>query len=661
VLRISGLTLARGARRLLVDANLTVHDRHKVGLVGANGSGKSSLFAAIRGELIAEAGEIDVPAAWTLAHVAQETPATRIPAIDHVQDGDAELRALERMLLNSAALDAPTLAEVHHRFETIGGYAARARAATLLAGLGIDESRQSHPVEQFSGGWRMRINLAQALMCRSDLLLLDEPTNHLDLDAVLWLEDWLRRYEGTLLLITHDRDFLDGVVDTIVHVDNQRLMAYSGNYAQFERERAARLALTQSAYAKQQRQVAHLRSYIDRFRAKATKARQAQSRIKALERMELIAPAHVDSPFGFAFAPVDTGARQLVRLEHTTLGYPGAAPILTGVDWSVLSGARIGLLGANGAGKSTLLKALAGMLAPLDGERSVAQQLRLGYFAQHQVEQLRADETPLWHFARLEPLERRRAAPRRESRPLGGQRSDEVASVGAPSEQEIRDFLGGFDFRGEMAMSPVARLSGGEKARLTLALIVRERPNLLLLDEPTNHLDIEMREALTEALQDYEGALIVVAHDRHLLRATVDELWLVAEGAVRPFEGDLDDYRAWVLDRARGNARREPGGSDATKPAVERRAQKREEAQARQRRADVRKPLLSRQAAVEQDLERLGAEKQALDAWLGSADAYVDDAKERLIASIERQGELVWMLAKLEAEWLEIAESLDAT
>jgi ATP-binding cassette, subfamily F, member 3 len=632
VLRISGLTLARGARRLLVDANLTVHDRHKVGLVGANGSGKSSLFAAIRGELIAEAGEIDVPAVWTLAHVAQETPATPVPAIDYVQDGDAELRALERALANSAALDEQTLAELHHRFEAIGGYAARARAATLLAGLGIGESRQSNRVEQFSGGWRMRINLAQALMCRSDLLLLDEPTNHLDLDAVLWLEDWLRRYEGTLLLITHDRDFLDGVVDTIVHVDNQRLVAYSGNYAQFERERAARLALTQSAYAKQQRQVAHLRSYIDRFRAKATKARQAQSRIKALERMELIAPAHVDSPFGFAFAPVDTGARQLVRLEHATLGYPGTAPILTDVDWSVLSGARIGLLGANGAGKSTLLKALAGMLAPLEGERSVAQQLRLGYFAQHQVEQLRADETPLWHFTTREPQAR---------------------------EQELRDFLGGFDFRGEMAMSPVARLSGGEKARLTLALIVRERPNLLLLDEPTNHL--EMREALTEALQDYEGALIVVAHDRHLLRATVDELWLVADGAVRPFDGDLDDYRAWVLDRARRTPRREPSGVDATKPATDRRAQKREEAQIRQKRAEARRPLLARRAAVDADIARLTAEKQALDEWLASADAYVEGAKERLVASIERQGELVWMLAKLEAEWLEIAESLDAT
>ena len=632
MLRISHLTLARGARRLLNDAELTIHDRHKVGIVGANGSGKSSLFAAIRGELLPDAGEVDVPAAWTVAHVAQETPPATTAAIEHVQDGDAELRAIERALAQPQLHSAEQLAELHHRFDAIGGYGARARAATLLAGLGIPEDRQSQPVAHFSGGFRMRINLAQALMCRSDLLLLDEPTNHLDLDAVLWLEDRLRRFPGTLLLITHDRDFLDAVVDTVVHVDGEKLVAYSGNYSQFERERISMLALTQAAYVKQQRQIAHLRSYIDRFRAKATKARQAQSRIKALERMEIIAPAHVDSPFSFAFPAVDTHARQLVRLADATLGYSDAQPVLVDVNWSVLAGARIGLLGANGAGKSTLLKGLAGTLVPLAGERTVAQQLRLGYFAQHQVEQLRVDETPLWHLARLEPSVR---------------------------EQELRDHLGGFDFRGEKVTAPVARLSGGEKARLTLALIVRERPNLLLLDEPTNHLDIEMRESLTEALQDYEGALIVVAHDRHLLRATVDELWLVADQSVTPFDGDLDDYRAWVLDRARRAARREDAST--AKPAADRRAQKREEAQVRQKRADARKPLLARQAALDADLERLGAEKQALDAWLSSPEAYSNDVKERLVASIERQGELTWTLARLEAEWLEVAEALDAT
>ncbi len=633
MLRISQLTLSRGTRRLLDGAELTVHDRHKVGVVGANGSGKSSLFAAIRGELIPDAGAIDLPPAWTLAHVAQETPATPVAAIEYVLDGDRELRTLERALGDSNAHDGAHLAELHHRFEAINGYGARARAATLLAGLGFTEALQSQSVERFSGGWRMRINLAQALMCRSDLLLLDEPTNHLDLDAVLWLEDWLRRYEGTLLLITHDRDFLDAVVDTIVHVDAGKLVAYTGNYGQFERERAAKLALQQSSFAKQQRQVEHLRSYIDRFRAKATKARQAQSRIKALERMELIAAAHVDSPFTFSFAPVDGAARQLVSLENVTLGYANAQPALRGVDWSVLSGARIGLLGANGAGKSTLLKALAGTLPPLAGDRSQSQHLRLGYFAQHQVEQLRPDQSPLWHLSRLEPQAR---------------------------EQEWRDYLGGFDFRGAMATSPVARFSGGEKARLTLALIVRERPNLLLLDEPTNHLDIEMREALTEALQDYGGALIVVAHDRHLLRATVDELWLVADGAVQPFDGDLDDYRAWVLDRARAARHGDPP-RDVGKSSTDRRAQKRDEAQARQKRANTRKPLLARRSVVEQDIERLGAERATLDAWLASTEAYAEDAKPRLVAALERAGEVTWTLARLESEWLEIAEALDAT
>jgi len=630
MLRITNLVLARGTKRLLDNASLTLHDRHKAGLVGANGSGKSSLFAAIRGELSPDAGAIDLPARWTLAHVAQETPAVPTPAIDYVQDGDRELRDVERALA-TAGHDGAEIAELHHRYEAIGGYGAKARAATLLAGLGFSEPRQAMAVDTFSGGWRMRLNLAQALMCRSDLLLLDEPTNHLDLDAVLWLEDWLRRYPGTLLLITHDRDFLDAVVDTIVHVDQRALTTYSGNYAQFERERAQQLALQQGTYARQQRQIAHLRAFIDRFRAKATKARQAQSRIKALERMELIAAAHVDSPFTFTFPAVDIAARQLVRLDNVTLGYPGVPPVLRDVEWGVLAGARIGLLGANGAGKSTLLKALAGTLTPLAGERLAAQQLRLGYFAQHQVEQLRASESPLWHLARLEPNTR---------------------------EQELRDWLGGFDIRGDMATSAVTRFSGGEKARLTLALIVRQRPNLLLLDEPTNHLDIEMREALTEALQDYGGALIVVAHDRHLLRATTDELWLVAEHRITPFDGDLDDYRAWVLNRNRRTQTADERLPDA-RPAPDRRAQKREEAEVRQRRAAERKPLVSRQAAIEKDLERLTAEKNALDDWLSTSDAYADDAKDRLVTSIARQGELTWTLARLESEWLELAHALD--
>ena len=638
MLRLANLILARGAKRLLDGADLTVHDGHRIGLVGANGSGKSSLFALLRGELVADGGDVDIPAAWTIAHVAQETPAVDLPAIEFVQDGDRELRTVERELAAAeAAHDAASasgghaLAELHHRFEDIGGYAARARAAMLLSGLGFPAPRHGDPVASFSGGWRMRLNLAQALMCRSDLLLLDEPTNHLDLDAVLWLEDWLKRYRGTLVLITHDRDFLDAVVDGIAHFDGQQLKTYSGNYSQFERERAANLALQQATYAKQQRQIAHLQAFVDRFRAKATKAKQAQSRIKALERMERIAAAHVDSPFEFAFAPTGVAARQLVRLEHASLGYPGRPAVLPDVDWNILAGDRIGLLGPNGAGKSTLLKTVAGALAPLAGERLTAQGLRIGYFAQHEVERLRPDETPLWHLARIDPAAR---------------------------EQELRDFLGGFDFRGDMASSPVGRMSGGEKARLTLALLVREKPNLLLLDEPTNHLDIEMREALAEALQDYDGALVVVAHDRHLLRATADALWLVDAGRVAPFPGDLDDYRDWVLG-AGARAAEESAAAAAGDATTDRRAQKRAEAEARQRLYAQRKPLADKLAGVEASIEGLGREKREVEDWLQLPEAYAPEARNTLKEKLARQGDLGWQLARLEAEWLALSEAIE--
>ncbi|HVN33966.1 MAG TPA: ATP-binding cassette domain-containing protein [Casimicrobiaceae bacterium] len=634
MLRLTNLVLARGAKRLLDGANLTVHAGHKVGLVGPNGSGKSSLFAFVRGELHQDAGEIELPSAWTIAHVAQETPAVGSPAIEFVLDGDRELREIERELAatEAAAASEPerhgeTLALLHHRFDEIGGYAARARAATLLAGLGFAPARHADPVAQFSGGWRMRLNLAQALMCRSDLLLLDEPTNHLDLDAVLWLEDWLGRYPGTLLLITHDRDFLDGVVTTIAHIDHLKIRTYTGNYSQFERERARELALQQAAFEKQQRQIAHLQAFVDRFRAKATKAKQAQSRIKTLERMERIAAAHVDSPFEFAFAPSGGGAQQLVRLEGVTLGYEGAPPVLTALEWTVRNGERIGLLGPNGAGKSTLLKAVAGTLVPRAGRRHSAKTLAIGYFAQHQVELLRDDESPLWHLARVDPGAR---------------------------EQELRDFLGGFDFRNDTVLHPVGRFSGGERARLTLAILVRQRPNLLLLDEPTNHLDIEMREALAEALQDYDGALIVVAHDRHLLRATTDALWLVDAGAVQPFEGDLDDYREWVLARGRRAAEAGEPTSSAS-----RKAQRRAEALERQRDYAKRKPYADRLAGLEREIAALDAERKGVEDWLASPAAYADERKDELKARLARQGDLRWQLARLEAEWLEVAEILE--
>ena len=641
MLRLTDLTLARGTKRLLENANLTVHAGHKVGLVGPNGCGKSSLFALILGEAHQDTGSVELPSAWTLAHVAQETPPVATPAIEFVIDGDRELREIERALAAAEAAAAvdphrhgEALAHLHHRYDEVGGYAARARAATLLSGLGFLAPSHERPVAEFSGGWRMRLNLAQALMCRSDLLLLDEPTNHLDLDAVLWLEDWLARYPGTLLLITHDRDFLDGVAGAIVHFDARKLKSYTGNYSQFERERAAQLALQQAMYAKQQRQIAHLQAFVDRFRAKATKAKQAQSRIKALERMERIAAAHADSPFEFSFAPVTTATQRLVQLEHVTLGYAERPPVLDRLDWGILNGDRIGLLGPNGAGKSTLLKAIAGVLPPLSGARHVAQTLALGYFAQHQVEQLRADETPLWHLAKLDPAAR---------------------------EQELRDFLGGFDFRGDMATHAVGRLSGGEKARLTLALLVRQKPNLLLLDEPTNHLDIEMREALAEALQDYGGALVVVAHDRHLLRATTDALWLVADGRVAPFDGDLDDYRDWVLERSRRSGGGRDGDRDAGEAAAatNRKAQKRAEAEARQKSYTQRKPLADKLAKVERQMAELSAEHKAVEDWLASPAAYTEAERDSLKERIAQQGDLAWRLARLEAEWLEISEALE--
>ena len=630
MIRLSNLTLARGANRLLEGASLTVHAGQKAGIVGPNGSGKSSLFALLRGELHQEAGDVDLPAKWTIAHVAQETAPVETPAIDFVQDGDVELRTVERALATAERardIDGHALAELHDRFESIGGYAARARAGTLLAGLGVDQARHADPVASFSGGWRMRLNLAQALMARSDLLLLDEPTNHLDLDAVLWLEDWLLRYPGTLLLITHDRDFLDRVAQSIVHVEGKKLRSYTGNYSAFERERAQQLALQQASYEKQQRQITHLKSFVERFRAKATKAKQAQSRMRTLEKMERIAPAHVDSPFEFAFAPTGISARQVVRLEEATIGYATAKPVFERLELGLLSGDRIALLGANGAGKSTLVKAIAGTLPLAEGTRYTAQNLRIGYFAQHQLEQLDPEATPLLHLQRIDPSAR---------------------------EQELRDFLGGFDFRGDMVNADIGRFSGGEKARLVLALIVRARPQLLILDEPTNHLDIEMREALAEALQDFDGTLVVVAHDRHLLAATTDVLWLVHQGRVEPFEGDLDDYRDWVLSR--GNA---ADASPASEPSRDRKAQKRSEAEARQKRYAERKPLADRLAKLETEIEALTQQKREADAWLASADAYAEANRERLKETVAQQGELTWKLARLEAEWIEVAEELE--
>jgi ATP-binding cassette subfamily F protein 3 len=522
MIKLQNLSIRRGSRLLFEDANLLIHPGQNVGLTGANGVGKSSLFAVFQQQLHADHGEVSIPEAWTIAHVAQETPAVDVSAIDYVLQGDVELTRLQSALAKAELEhDGHAQSELHDKLAAIDGYTAHSRAGRLLHGLGFKPGQEAHPVNAFSGGWRMRLNLAQALMCRSDLLLLDEPTNHLDLEAVYWLEEWLRNYPGTLVLISHDRDFLDRVVTHIVHIEQQRMKAYTGNYSSFEIARAEHLANQQAAHQKQQREIAHIRQFVTRFKAKATKAKQAQSRVKALERMELIAPAHVDSPFHFSFKEPTRLASPLLVLDKAAVGY-GEEALIEGVKLSLAPGDRVGLLGPNGAGKSTLIKLIAGVLPIMKGKRKEAKDIRIGYFAQHQLEQLDDEATPLQHLQRL----------------------DRVAT-----ETELRNFLGGFGFHGDSALMKVAPFSGGEKARLVLALLVYQRPALLLLDEPTNHLDLEMRLALTLALQDFDGALVIVSHDRHLLRTVADDLWLIADGKALPFDDDLEGYRQWVLSR----------------------------------------------------------------------------------------------------------------
>ncbi len=627
MLNATSLALRRGTRLLFDAASFTIHAGQRVGLTGANGAGKSSLFAMILGELHADAGELSLPPGLTIAHVAQETPPEERSALDYTLDGDEELRAVEQQLRQAeAAGDGHRQGELFARFEVIGGYDAPARAARLLHGLGFAPGEELRPVRSFSGGWRMRLNLARALMCRSDLLLLDEPTNHLDLEAVIWLEEWLRSYRGTLLLISHDREFLDAVVGHVLHIEQGKVDFITGNYSAFERFRAEKLARQQSAYEQQQRAVAHIEQFVARFGAKATKARQAQSRLKALERMELIAPAHVDAPFHFQFEPPAKLPRPLLSLEQVAVGYQGH-PLLNGVELQLTAGARLGLLGLNGAGKSTLVKLLAGELAPLAGERIPGKDLGIGYFAQHQLEQLDPAATPLDHLLRLD-----RRVP----------------------EQQLRDYLGGFGFIGEQALAPVGRFSGGEKARLVLALLVRQRPALLLLDEPTNHLDLEMRHALTVALQEFEGALLLVSHDRHLLRTVCDDFLLVEGGRVEPFDGDLEDYRNHLVQQRReqeASAER----SEGEHTAAARKEQRRQSAEARER----LKPLRSELKKVERRLEELQTAKQRIEAGLADPALYEAGAKEELRRLLAEQGTVGSELTTVEERWLELSEALE--
>lgn len=627
MITISDAQLIRGTKTLLDEASLTIYPGHKVGLVGANGTGKSSLLALILGQLHLDKGEISVPSQWRIATVAQETPALDVSALEYVLDGDREFRELETQLAKAEAEDnGHRIAELHGKLDAIGGYSIRARAGTLLAGLGFSEAQQSHPVKSFSGGWRMRLNLAQALLCRSELLLLDEPTNHLDLDTMYWLEGWIKSYQGTLVLISHDRDFIDAIVDEIVHVEHQKLNFYKGNYSAFEHTRAERMAQQQVAYERQQRERAHMQSFVDRFRYKASKAKQAQSRLKALERMTELMPSKADSPFYMEFREPDALPNPLVKMEDVSVGY-GDKAILNKVHLNLVPGARIGLLGRNGAGKSTLIKLLSEQLSPMRGLYEPNPGLNIGYFAQHQIEFLQLDDTPLQHLQRLAPNAR---------------------------EQELRDFLGGFGFQGDMALAQVRPFSGGEKARLVLALLVWQRPNLLLLDEPTNHLDLEMRHALTVALQGFEGAMVIVSHDRHLLRLTCNDYYLVDGGEVRMFDGDLDDYHQWLLDAAKA-ATASVSQVDEASPAQDKKLQKRLEAELRQKLS----PLKKRQAKLEAEQSQATDRLAELENLLADTSLYEAEQKPRLTEILAERTQLSQALEESEMNWLELQEEID--
>lgn len=634
------LILKRGHSVLIENSSATIHTGQKVGLVGKNGCGKSSLFALLKNELQPEGGEVSLPKNWAISWVNQETPALEISALDYVIQGDREYTKLMAELDEANAKnDGNRIATIHAHLDTIDAWTIQARASTLLNGLGFSIEQLQLPVKSFSGGWRMRLNLAQALICRSDLLLLDEPTNHLDLDAVIWLERWLTNYRGTLLLISHDRDFLDPIIDRVIHIEHQKLNEYTGNYTSFEIQRATKISQQNAAFQQQQRKVAHLQSFIDRFKAKATKAKQAQSRIKALEKMELIAPAYADSPFEFEFRPPLALPSPLLMMEKVSAGY-GEKTVLESVKLNLVPGSRIGLLGRNGAGKSTLIKLLAGEIPPQNGNVQLAKGVQLGYFAQHQVDTLRFEESPLWHLQKIAPEK---------------------------TEQELRNYLGGFDFKGDKVVQAVQSFSGGEKARLVLALIVWQRPNLLLLDEPTNHLDLDMRQALVDALTYYEGSLVVVSHDRHLLRSTVNEFYLVHNHKVEEFKGDLDDYQKWlneqnalanepksVLAKNSENATAcEPTANENS--AANRKEQKRLEAERRQQTAPLRKKITQ----LEKELEKATEKLNKLEEMLGDSELYEAENKAKLTETLAQQVETKKQVEEIEMQWLEAQEELE--
>lgn len=635
MLNLKRISIRRGRKLLIQNVTFQAHAGQRMGVIGANGSGKTSLFALLLGELEADDGELGIDANEVFAHVAQESPNSTSSAVDYVMDGDEELRKTQAAIETgeaSAKRDDKKLHALYEKMEAIDGFTAEARAAKLINGLGFAADDIRKPVREFSGGWRMRLNLARALMCRSDILLLDEPTNHLDLPAILWLERWLKRYEGILLIISHDRDFLDEVCTRIAHIENNEMQFYTGNYSQFESQRAEHLAQQQAMYTRQQKDIKHIQGFVDRFRYKASKARQAQSRLKMLERMALIAPAHVDSPFRFHFAKPKKQPQHLLGLTDAALGYSdnGEEIVLDNVTLNLMAGDRVGLLGVNGAGKSTLVKALASGSTLLRGERILSKDTKIGYFAQHQLDLLTPDQSPMDHLRLYAPDDR---------------------------ESEMRNYLGRFNFSGERIFEPVAPFSGGEKARLVLALMIRQAPNLLLLDEPTNHLDLEMRQALSVALIEYTGALVVISHDRHLLRSVCDELLIVHDGIVDRFTQSLDDYPAWLKEQqSRANQVAATDKVSTKKPQVNRKQQRQEEARRRQR----LKPMLDKVRDIDRRLETNRSALEAVGKSLADETIYTDpQRKDELADLLKDQVSLKSVIAALESDWIEASEAVE--
>lgn len=638
MIQFDNLSIRRGENMLFDKASFQIHPGQKVGLTGANGCGKSSLFAVLRNELVIDTGDIKIPRDWVLAHVAQEAPADERPAIEHVLDGDTEWRDLEKKIQDP---DHPRFLKHQSRYEEIDGYSARSRAAQLLNGLGFKADQFEKPAKDFSGGWRVRLNVAKALMCRSDLLLLDEPTNHLDLDAVLWLERWLRNYAGTLILIAHDRDFLDQLTTNTLHIENQKAQLFKGNYSAFERIRSEQLANQKSQFDKQQREILHMQDFVRRFKAKATKAKQAQSRLKALEKMERIAPAHVDSPFSFSIPAPKKNPSPLLSIHDAAVGY-GDDLIVEHIEFSMSPGDRIGLIGPNGAGKSTVIKMLANEIKLASGNYHSSKEINIGYFAQHQIEQLQMDHSPMEHIQLL----------------------DKQCNGGLATENQLRRYLGSFGFSGTKATSKVKPFSGGEKSRLALALICYQQPNLLLLDEPTNHLDLEMRQALAVALQDYEGAVVLVSHDRHLLKVNSDKLILVANGRASEFKGSVDDYPKWLIEHNRGvnltEFDQENESQKQSKTQDNSASAKKEQKRIDAERRKQLQPLTSKIKRAERVMEKLGDEKQSIENSLADTELYNDENKDKLKKLLTDQAYLQKELDQAEADWLSASEAHEA-